>query len=477
MEHARALCAAPRADLAAGAPAAAGAADARLDGAGTIDHHQHVGGDDVPPAAMDGDHSDGVDAVPDAAMAGVEDDVTALGGGGEDEDEDVGQWPEAPPHGGAGAAAAAPEAAAGLLEPEAELEPLAPDTAAAADALGDLDLQDDNFLPLDDAVGDAGQDVEAAAGAAAAAADLVDVVAGVGGDDLDDAINANEVEWEQAAEWAAEEAREHERRRLAGEDAALHPWRAVAHEPVRDGVRMTVLQAAFNHLDDARRGVPLVVVSKQIREQVEMFGGNSAPDNPRNRYPPSLYICRLILGVSDLDAYEQHLCPGGCVHVFPHLRKREWKAHADRACECASCRCPCCGASRWERLDGGKVQPALRCYFLDDALQMFFKDPVWTRHVEAGRGRDDAAFWRTPSGQRVSQALRESGTTDEVRCLTCMARVCTSILRPCRLLVPVAPCRFFLLPEPSPPPLPPFSPPPPGARIRHLGESLWAAVL
>lgn len=300
----------------------------------------------------------------------------------------------------------------------------ADEAAAAEAAFGGRDLDDDELMPLNGAVGDLDQDVDAAIAAAAAAAagggGELEGAADDGNAELAAALAAEDADWERdAADLAAEKQAELERRQLAGEaDGPVHPWRDVADALVSDfGAYTTVRQAAFDHLEDAHRGEPLRTVREQIKRQVKLFGGNSAPNNPRNRYPASYYICQRILGVDDLDKYEQHVCPAGCNYVFSYRTKREWKLHANRVagpCECAVCRCALCGASRFEYLDGGKVAPALSCYFFDDTIRHMHLDPVWNRRVDEGRNRHDTAFWRSPSGQRALQALQASGTSDEV---------------------------------------------------------------
>ena len=50
---------------------------------------------------------------------------------------------------------------------------------------------------------------------------------------------------------------------------------------------------------------------------------------------------------------------------------------------------------------------ALMCYFLRDALQQLFYDPVWVRHIQ--QGREHARYWKSPEGQRVKAILVRLG--------------------------------------------------------------------
>lgn len=197
-----------------------------------------------------------------------------------------------------------------------------------------------------------------------------------------------------------------------GGQAAEHPWAEVADELVTDwpGCGQTVRQAAFQHLEDLHRGAPLAGVEKNIRDTLKLFPGSPAPDNPRNRYPPSIHLCRAVLGVGSLDDYEVHVCPAGCPHRYPHMTRSQWQEHAAlQLCgaDCHRCKCPQCGASRFMQLENGAYEPAAPCYFFPDALQQLYYDPVWVRHVE--KGHQLSAFVRSHEGQRVQQRLTELG--------------------------------------------------------------------
>ena len=203
-------------------------------------------------------------------------------------------------------------------------------------------------------------------------------------------------------------------------------WRDAEDERICDLLEDTpsVRQVAFQHLEDLYHGVPLNVVEKHIRDGVANFGGESSPQNPRNRHPPSLQICRVVLGVSSLDDYEEHLCASGCNHVFPHMSQRDWRAHAaSRLCgpRYHLCRCSHCLSCRFKELEGGRVVASLMCYFLRDALQQLFYDPVWVRHMQ--HSREHARYWKSPEGQRLKAVLIRLGyDVDKVRNRSCSPR-------------------------------------------------------
>lgn len=193
-----------------------------------------------------------------------------------------------------------------------------------------------------------------------------------------------------------------------GAASGPHPWAAVAHLPVSPHVQLTVREAAFRHIEDLHHGVPVNTVEKSVRDNSRMFGGSASPDNPLNRYPPSLFICRKVLGIDSLDAYERHLCPCGCDYQYPNQRRPEWKEHARlRRCgeDCPLCRCPKCGAWRFIELDGGIIEPANVYYFLLDAIDQLYLDPVWVQYAEAGH--TDSRYVRSPEGLRVIEVLKQ----------------------------------------------------------------------
>lgn len=69
-----------------------------------------------------------------------------------------------------------------------------------------------------------------------------------------------------------------------------------------------------------------------------------------NYCPPSLYICRKILGIQDIEDCEVHVCSNDC-HVYKDkISRKDYKAVAegpDPPC------CPDCGETRFKKLSGG----------------------------------------------------------------------------------------------------------------------------
>jgi hypothetical protein len=81
-------------------------------------------------------------------------------------------------------------------------------------------------------------------------------------------------------------------------------WRQAADCLICDssGSQTTAAAVAFHHLLAVQEGVPLRVIEKDIRfHATQVFPGAPAPDNPDNRYPPSLNACRAVLRVPSLD--------------------------------------------------------------------------------------------------------------------------------------------------------------------------------
>jgi hypothetical protein len=101
-------------------------------------------------------------------------------------------------------------------------------------------------------------------------------------------------------------------------DRNTSAWLAAADLPVCELVTgsMTVREAAFSvlHLLHTTSCTFSSATKWLALTSWMIFNGHSAPDNPSNRFPPSLYVCNLVAGTPDLAKFEHHLCPEGCIY-------------------------------------------------------------------------------------------------------------------------------------------------------------------
>lgn len=207
------------------------------------------------------------------------------------------------------------------------------------------------------------------------------------------------------------------------ESSRTSPWLAARGRLVHDGngpnTDLTVLQAAFMHVDAVHRGRSIAEAELAIKENLRMYSpacGKPAPDNPLCRYPPSYHVCKLIVGVDSLDDYEYHVCE--CGKVFPQ-RPLKWCKDHSRICSnasCRFCRCSCGGARLTSPEDNSDPEPVSPCYFFPDVLHQFFEDDEWYVRARAAHRTRSGAFFKNPEGQRVLRQAKAAGAKEsEVR--------------------------------------------------------------
>lgn len=238
----------------------------------------------------------------------------------------------------------------------------------------------------------------------------------------DDALEDNVVDLEQYAEVALlEDYAESDDDNGLGGRAAGSAWYRARFELVHDGkdlaTSITVLQAAFHHVEAVHRGSTIAQVEMDIMRALAEYApecGDAAPHNPRCRYPPSYYLCKVICAVGDLSQSEMHLCGReGCEYmtVFPKLPRDELLAHI-HGCSASACRvcvCPCGGTRMADVQPGCTPQPLAPCYFFEDVFQQFFLDTEWydiatnSHHLQAG------TFFTSPEGIRIMDMFQRAG--------------------------------------------------------------------
>jgi hypothetical protein len=193
-----------------------------------------------------------------------------------------------------------------------------------------------------------------------------------------------------------------------------HFWRAVAHKPVCEELdrlqrqaspdnhqAFTALKAAACVLHTIRSTSCIFEAATQQMDTVcyGLLQGDLSPDIPNYRYPLSMHVCSVVLGVPSLDEYEVHICPEGCVHSFAPMSGNVM-AHLQQCDRCNKCTSPHCGAQRWHKVDG-QQEPREMCYVMHDALQKFFYDTSWYAAVSASRLARSSPCHQTAEAQNL----------------------------------------------------------------------------
>lgn len=207
-------------------------------------------------------------------------------------------------------------------------------------------------------------------------------------------------------------------------------WFDVRFELVHDGddpsTDLTVLQAAFHHVEAVHKGSTLAQVEIDIKRALSFYGpscGNPSPDNPRCRYPTSYYLCKVICDVSDLSDAEVHMCPNPkCPHMtaFPRMARPDLLKHLRSCCSpaCTTCTCPCGGHRMTQPARGCTPEPQAPCYFFADVFQQFFLDSEWYEAAAGAQRSRQGNFYSNPEGQRILAQFSAAGVSpDEVRVL------------------------------------------------------------
>jgi hypothetical protein len=145
-----------------------------------------------------------------------------------------------------------------------------------------------------------------------------------------------------------------------------------------------------------------------------LLQGDPSPDIPKDRYPLSMHVCSVVLGVPSLDEYEVYICPEGCFNSFAPM-SGNIMAHLQQCNGCNECTSPHCGAERWHKVDG-QQEPREMCYVMHDALQKFFYDTSWYAAVSASRLARSSSWHQTAEAQNLQHRLGAFGYMLEQVC-------------------------------------------------------------
>ena len=213
-------------------------------------------------------------------------------------------------------------------------------------------------------------------------------------------------------------------------NAPQSAWHNVRFELVHEGVDpptdMTVLQAAFHHVESVYRGSTIAQVELDIKRALARYGpscGKPAPNNPMCRYPPSYYLCKVICDVGDLAETEVHLCPEQkCPHMtqFPAMSRADLRKHVHACADpgCHRCVCPCGGRRMTSPGPGCNPQPQAPCFFFRDVFQQFFLDSEWYERASAAHTKQEGNFYSNPEGRRILDHFAGAGVSPEEVCLS-----------------------------------------------------------
>lgn len=127
-----------------------------------------------------------------------------------------------------------------------------------------------------------------------------------------------------------------------------------------------------------------------------------------NILPPSLHLCKRVLGVQLWHKKERHCCDNpNCVgHVYEYVDRSNWTEHSKEAC-------PGCGESRFVEVRmGSSTRLKPRYWFIHlgvkDALQDFFEDAWFTE--QRGNHRDASqagTYWGGEEYNRMKKWLHD----------------------------------------------------------------------
>lgn len=208
-------------------------------------------------------------------------------------------------------------------------------------------------------------------------------------------------------------------------------WASVADEKCTTlcAFLPTVRQHAYENMLNWRKGrqnkeatkSTLLAQANQLRDPTTDEVVDNGCDRPRNRFPPSIYACQQVLQVPTPDAYEYHVCIGGCSHWWHRDTISDPAAHL-KACRkgCKLCQCPLCGKDRYlltqdrcRYRPGQSVEPQQLCWFFYDVFLQMFLDIGWVKKVQYSREEREASFYKSAEYHRLAGELMKAGLPED----------------------------------------------------------------
>lgn len=178
-----------------------------------------------------------------------------------------------------------------------------------------------------------------------------------------------------------------------------HPrsfWWQKRDEKLYEGSPYTVRETAFHLLSQK---VKHNTKDNEFNDRCRLEHHHLRP--PGNLYPPSLHVCKVVLGVEPIQAYSKHVCVNDCYGSFPDLPEAEWAAHAED--KCPVCKTELRFASY--RVAGGVKYKPRKEYWdfgLRETIREYFADPEYCRLRRSDR-RDRSDFWSGEYAQRIDE--------------------------------------------------------------------------
>ena len=148
-----------------------------------------------------------------------------------------------------------------------------------------------------------------------------------------------------------------------------------------------------------------------LDKQLHFMSTHLLPEG--NYLPPSLHMCKRVLGVEQWHDKQRHVCdaddcPG---YVFPKIHKKDWEQHAEDKCKC-------CSRPRFQRVTRGQKTPLKLnvSWFIDlgleEAIRSFFDDESFVQQRAKHRHVAPGSYWGSSEHVRMANWLHDNWGAD-----------------------------------------------------------------
>lgn len=131
---------------------------------------------------------------------------------------------------------------------------------------------------------------------------------------------------------------------------------------------------------------------------------------PGNLFPPSYYMLKKVLGVSDVAEAERHVCVKLC-HSWPYTPNSAYDKHD----ACPKCEEPRFLVQHTQR--GDKLVARRKFWYLGIPAvvrDVWFKNPTWCGLRARGCADEVGGFWASAEAERLQREFPAFGTRDSV---------------------------------------------------------------
>lgn len=148
-----------------------------------------------------------------------------------------------------------------------------------------------------------------------------------------------------------------------------------------------------------------------LDKQLHFMSTHLLPEG--NNLPPSLHMCKRVLGVEQWHEKQRHVCDADdCAgYVFPQIHKKDWEQHAEDVCKC-------CSRPRFQRVTRGRKTPLKLnvSWFIDlgleEAIRSFFDDERFVEQRAKHRHVAPGSYWGSSEHVRMANWLRDNWGAD-----------------------------------------------------------------